>query len=130
MGLLDGGIQSLFGTAFGSFYLDATLIRVTLVPDGMGGGTTTETSEPVKVQQDAVDERTRAEAGYAENERRFLILQAGVAGPLNGDCKLVFEGEEFLLSSPQQDPARSYWAVRAVPNGVYQNNFDHDGSFY
>lgn len=115
MGALDGGIRSLFGVAFGSFYQAATLVRVTMVPDGQGGGTTTETTEAIKVQQDSVDERTRAEAGYAQNERKFLILQASVTGPVTGDCKLIFEGVEYMLSSPQQDPARSYWAVRAVP---------------
>ena len=115
MGVLDGGIRSVFGAAFGSFYLDAVLDRVTFVPDGEGGGTTTTTSEPAKVQQDSVSELTRVQAGYAQNERRFLILQAGITGPVTGDCELVFEGVTYMLSSPEQDPARSYWAVRAVP---------------
>lgn len=105
----------MFGAAFGSFYQAATLVRVTFVPDGLGGGATTEATETVKVQQDSVDERTRAAAGYAQNERKFLILQSSVTGPVTGDCKLIFEGVEYMLSSPEQDPARSYWAVRAVP---------------
>lgn len=115
MGALDGGVRAIFGSVFGSFYHAATLVRVTLVPDGQGGGTTTETTEAIKVQQDSVDERTRAEAGYAQNERKFLILQDGITGPVTGDCKLIFEGVTYMLSSPDQDPARSYWSVRAVP---------------
>jgi hypothetical protein len=115
MGLLDGGIRSIFGTVFGLFYLDATLIRVTFVGDSEGSGTETTTEEPVKVQQDAVSEIVRAQAGYSQDERRFLILQSGVTGPLDGGCRLVFEGVTYMLSSPEQDPARSYWAVRGVP---------------
>lgn len=114
-GILDGEIQSLFGEAFGSFYLDATLIRVTYATGTGGDGVETTASEPVKVQQDSVSELVRAQAGYSQNERRFLILQAGVTGPLTGNCKLVFEGVTYMLSSPEQDPARSYWAVRGVP---------------
>jgi hypothetical protein len=113
--ILDGGIRSLFGAAFGSYFLPATLVRVTLVPDGQGGGTTDEAQESVRVQQDTVSEITRAEAGYEQSERRFLILQAGITGPVTGDCKLIFEGTTYMLSSPEQDPARSYWSVRAVP---------------
>ena len=115
MGALDGGIRALFGTAFGAFYLDATLVRVTLVPDGQGGGIRTTTNEAVKVQQDTVSEFTRVQAGYAQNERRFIILQSGITGPVTGDCELIFEGVTHMLSHPEQDPARSYWAVRAVP---------------
>lgn len=115
MSILDGGIRAVFGAAFGSFYLDATLIRNTLVGDGEGGGTATPVPEAVKVQQDSVSELTRAQAGYAQNEKRFLILQDGVTGPLTGDCELVFEGVTYMLSRPEQDPARSYWAVRGVP---------------
>ena len=114
-GILDGGIRAIFGAAFGSFYQDATLIRVTLIPDGQGGGTEGAVTEPVKVQQDDVSEYVRATAGYAQNERRFLILQSTVTGPVTGDCRLTFEGVTYVLNSPEQDPARSYWAVRAVP---------------
>lgn len=113
-GILDGEIRSLFGEAFGSFYLDATLIRVSYTTGAGGDGVETTASEPVKVQQDSVSDVARAQAGYSQNERRFLILQSGVTGPITGNCKLVFEGATYLLSSPEQDPARSYWAVRGV----------------
>lgn len=115
MSALDGGIRSLFGTVFGALYLDGTLVRVSNAYATDGTITPTETYQAIKVQQDSVDERTRAEGGYAQNEQRFLILQAGVTGSLDGDCKLIFEGVTYMLSSPNQDPARSYWSVRGVP---------------
>lgn len=115
MGMLDGGIRSVFGAAFGALYLPGTLVRRAFVPDGEGGGTETVTSQPCRVQQDTVSEKTRAAAGYAQNEMRFLILQAGVTGPIEVADELIFEGETFMLSNPEQDPARSYWSVRGVP---------------
>lgn len=113
--MLNGAISAMFGQVFGAIYLDAMLQTVTLTPDGSGGGTETVTLQACKVQQDMVREETRATAGYAQNERRFLILQAGVTGQVTGDSRLVFEGVTYSLSEPEQDPARSYWAVRAVP---------------
>lgn len=115
MGLLNGGIQSVFATAFGSFYLPATIVRVTVAPDGTGGNIETPTEIPCKVQQDAITDQMRQSGGYTEDDARFLILQAGV-GPLNSDDRLIFEGTEYLLSNPTQDPGRSYWACRATPN--------------
>lgn len=115
MSALDGGIRAMFGAAFGSFYLDGTLVKVANTYATDGTISTVETTEAVKVQQDSVDERTRAEGGYQQNEEKFLILQNGVTGPVSGDCKLIFEGNTYMLSSPNQDPARSYWSVRGVP---------------
>lgn len=114
--MLNGGIQSLFGSVFGSFYLSGTLVQSTYTYDEGGSIIASDdTTQPVKVQQDAVTEAMRATGGYSQNDKRFIILQSGVTGRLDGDCKLIFEGVTYMLRSPEQDPARSYWAVRAVP---------------
>lgn len=115
MGILDGGIQSLFGTVMGSFYLDATLIGVTLIYDDEGGTTETPTSQPVKVQEDMVSEETRAAGNFSQNEKRFIVLQKGVTGVLDGDSRLTIGGITYALRNPEQDPAKSYWLVRGVP---------------
>lgn len=115
MGLLDGGIASMMAGVMGQFYLPATLVQVTLVADGEGGGTETVTSQPCRVQEDMVREETRAAAGYAQNEKRFLVLQSGITGALTGDCRLTVGGITYSLSQPEQDPAKSYWQVRGVP---------------
>lgn len=115
MGILDGGIQSLFGTVFGAFYLDATLITVTNVYDGQGGTTETTSSQTVKVQEDAVSEITRAQGNFSQNEKRFIVLQKGVTGQINGNSRLTIGGVTYALREPDQDPAKSYWLVRGVP---------------
>lgn len=116
MGILDGGVQSLFGTVFGAFYLDATLITVTNVYDDEGGTTETTTTQPCKVQEDAVDERTRAAGNFSQNEKRFIVLQKGVTGQITGNSRLTApDGITYALREPDQDPAKSYWLVRGVP---------------
>lgn len=116
MGILDGGIQSLFGTAFGTFYLPALIIRVVVTPDGSGGVIEQTASIPCRVQQDAVTDQMRLNGGYSETDARFLILQLGV-GPINSDDRLSFNDATYLLSNPSQDPGKSYWACRATPMG-------------
>lgn len=115
MGILNGGIQSLFGTVFGAFYLDATLVTVTNVYDNEGGTTETTTTQAVKVQEDAVDERTRAAGNFSQNEKRFIVLQKSVSGTLTGNSRLTIGGITYALREPEQDPAKSYWLVRGVP---------------
>lgn len=115
MGLLDGDIAALMGEVMGDFYLPATLLTVTLEPDGFGGGDTTITSQSVRVQEDMIREETRAAAGYSQQAKRFIILQAGTSGWLTGDSELTVGGVTYMLSQPEQDPAKSYWLVVGVP---------------
>lgn len=117
MGLLDGGIRGLFGAAFSGFYLDGTLVRVTLVPDGQGGGTTTEATDPIKVQTDACTEAMRKQAGYTSRDVRLLILQSGVPGDrIDTDCRVIDGlGDEYEVAWVTADPANSYWECRGTP---------------
>lgn len=115
MGLLDGDIAAVFGSVFGTFYLDATLQRVTLIPDGEGGGTTSSVSVACKAQRDSITEAMRAAGGYTQNDARFLILRSPTVGIITSDDRLDHEGVTWALSNPESDPAGSYWAVRATP---------------
>lgn len=117
MGLLDGDIAGLFSDVFGSFYLDGQLAQNPVwVPDGSGGGSYTP-ADPVaiKYQEDQVDEATRVAGGYSQDDVRFLILQRpGLV--LTGDSEItVADGRTYLLRTPRQDPAKSYWEVWGVP---------------
>lgn len=114
MGLLDGGIRSIFNAAFSGLYLPAELVTVTLVPDGEGGASETTATTACRVQEDAVTDAMRLNGGYTESDSRFLILQDGTT-QINSDTRLRFNGTEYLLSNPTQDPAKSYWACRATP---------------
>jgi hypothetical protein len=115
VGLLDGDIAALFGSVMGEFYLPATLRKVTLVTDGYGGGTETVTTESVRIQEDLIKEEVRAQMGYTQDTKRFLILQSSVSGPVTGDSELTHDGVTYMLQKPEQDPAKSYWSVIGVP---------------
>jgi hypothetical protein len=115
VGLLDGDIAALMGDVMGQFYLDGTLTTVTLVGDGQGGGSTTVSSQSVKVQEDRITEEARLAGGYSQLAKRFIVLQAGITGPLTGDSELTVGGVTYMLSTPEQDPAKAYWYVVGVP---------------
>lgn len=115
MGLLDGGIAAQMASVMGTFYLDATLRQATFVEDGYGGGETTYVSVGVKVQEDQITEEDRAAAGWQQTAKRFIVLQSGTIGGLDGDCELAVGGVTYMLSLPQQDPAKAYWHVVGVP---------------
>lgn len=118
MGLLDGGIQSVFGSIFGSFYLPGLLTRVTLAPDGRGGGVAIPIDQNCRVQLDACTEVMRQQPGYTDTDMRILILQAGVdGGPVDTDCEVEplagpYQGRRFKIAWVTQDPAASYWECR------------------
>lgn len=114
MGILNGGVQSLFGTVFGAFYLDATLTKIALTYDDEGGTTEAAQTFAVKVQENMVSEQTRAAGGFSQDEKQFIVLQSGVGTKLDGDCVLTIDGEHYALRNPEQDPAKSYWLVRGV----------------
>lgn len=119
MGALDGGIQALFGTAFGVLYLDGTLVRVTLTSDGQGGGTATPTPQSCKLQVDACTEAMRAQAGYTDKDVRIIVLQSGVTGgDIDTDCKIIARGVTYDVAWVTQDPAVSYWECRATPSAT------------
>lgn len=112
MGLLDGGIASLFGQAFGQFYLDGNLTRTTLIGDDSGGGTASYSNVAVKVQMDSCTEAMRAQAGYTDTDVRLLILHSPLGSDIQTDDKVSVGGSVYAIASVAQDPARSYWECR------------------
>lgn len=117
MGLLDGGIQALFGAAFSGLYLDGTLTRLSITEDGQGGGSTTTSSQPCKVQTDACTQAMREQPGYTSTDVRLLILQAGITGgKIDTDCQVTDgTGRAYKIAWVGQDPAQSYFECRGTP---------------
>jgi hypothetical protein len=113
MGLLDGGISALFGAAFGSFYLDATLHRAAITEDGEGGGVVTFTNSDVKAQLDQVTEAQRVEEGFTDSDQRIIVLAHGVAEPTTED-EITVDGIRWQIASVKRDPAGSYYDLRGA----------------
>lgn len=116
MSLLDGDIRTLFGEVFGEFYLDGTIISVTHTDDGYGGYTETTTEQPCKLQVDACTDRQKLEQGYTARDVRVLVLQASITGRPSPGNRIVAKGIEYVCGPVvTEDPASSYWEVRATP---------------
>lgn len=113
-GLLDGGLQAVFGAAFGGLYLDATLHRQGLTFASDGDVTEPgDTNEPVKAHFDRVTEAMRQAEGYSEKDVAILILQDGVSAAPTTDDELTLGGQRWkIVGLPDEDPARTYWLVR------------------
>lgn len=116
MGLLDGGIQAVFGAAFSPLYLSETLTRNTLTHNGKGGGSSAGVPQPCRVQKDACTEAMREQEGYTAEDVRLLVLQASVTGgDIDTDCTVTYRGTTYEIASVTQDPAGSYWECRGTP---------------
>lgn len=118
MGLLDGGIASIFSAAFGGIFLDGLLHRDGTDPiydgegniTGYGGGA----EIPMKVQRDACSYTMRQSEGYTEGDVMLIIL----AAPLNG-LKVTTDfqvsdgsGQRWTIQSADLDAASSHWICR------------------
>ena len=117
-GLLSGGIAGAFAQAFGAFYLDGTLIRVTKARGAGGDLTSTTTEDQIKGQVDACTEAMRREEGFTDRDVRLIVLQVGPSGAItrpNTDCKVSLGGDTSAIQSVGSDPANSYWEMRGRP---------------
>lgn len=117
MGLLNGGLQAIFGAALGPLYLDGQLIRVETIYATDGTLTKVTTAEAIKVQIDAVTEQMRQSPGYTERDIRLIILQSGILGraPSSDDYVTIPNRGRWSLASVDTDVALVYWQARATP---------------
>ena len=117
-GLLDGGLQSVFGTIFGAVYQNWTLNKAAIVDDGKGGMTQTFTPTPVKGMVDSYSDYVRTSAQIPDTDVKLRILQLGVpSGPVKDD-QVVADGVTYKVMAPiTQDPAQAYWECRGSPVG-------------
>lgn len=111
MGLLDGGMQGIFGAAFGGLYLAGTLIRVTLTDDGEGGYSVSHAVHAIKGQVDQASERMRRAESYTDGDMRVIVLQSGVTVEPNTDDLAILGGKVWALSGIQADPAITHWEM-------------------
>lgn len=134
MGVLDGGVARVFGSAFGALYPEAMLHLKLRAGEDAGGSVvrafTGDTGQlpgtPCKAQRDAAGFTMRQVEGYAEGDVRFLILtRYGETGlpdiPLGSHITWPWpDGTRYSLEGPVElDAAGSHYVARGreVPNG-------------
>lgn len=111
MGLLNGGLRTVFGAALAGLYLDALLYPPDHTSDGKGGGTSGWGS-PIacKAQLDRV---TQAQAqGGVDADQRIIVLAAGLDETITTDHEITVEGVRWAISAVSRDPAQAYYDLR------------------
>lgn len=119
MSMLEGGIRSVFGRAFGRLLLPGTLIKQTRQDDGAGGWALVETSYPIRGQLDRATEemldggnsRLRQTVGYSATPMKIIVLQHGVPVDIDTDDEIVLRGKRWKVASVRRDPADSHWIL-------------------
>lgn len=114
MRLLDGGLSRTFAKAFSSIYLSATLHKRRVITDDEGSATEVVTNYPCRAQVDSATEAMRASAGFADTDRRILVLTDTLAIEPDTDCEITVRGQRFGIASVVADPAFSHWDMRGT----------------
>lgn len=115
MPLLDRDLQTVFGAALGSLYLDATLHKVTS-ESGSGSFSTATTDHPVKAMVEAVSDRARAASGLPLPAVSVSVLRAGLSVAADLDDLITISGRTYRVIRVETDPAGAAWALVAVPD--------------
>lgn len=121
MGLLDGGLQAVFGVALGAVYRDGTLRKATKTPDGTGGYSTSCIDYPMKFQPEVDSNEARAAMGIPLDGGKFIVLLTGLTVRPDFDDLIIAPAtaatpaisERIVMT--QNDPANAAVIVRTVP---------------
>lgn len=116
MGLLDGGIEAIFGAALAGLYLPGTLHRDGADPIydnegniiGYGGGA----DASCRCQIDAATYAMRQTEAYSEGDVRIIILSAGLGVEVTTDFQVSAKGKRWMIASAERDAAASHWICR------------------
>ena len=69
-----------------------------------------------QAQVDAATQAMRAADGFADGERRILVIASGLAGEITTDSRVEIlagpHGGEWLVASVASDPFGTYWELR------------------
>lgn len=118
MGLLDGGIEAIFGSVFGALYLDGTLHRDISEPiydvEGQITGYAGGGDMPMKVQRDKCTYAMTQAKGYSEGDTALIILAAQLGGvQITTDMEATDgAGKRWKIASADLDAASSHWICR------------------
>lgn len=115
MGLLDGGMEAIFGAALGGLYLPATLhVLGTPIEDVEGNviGHTGDADYSCRAQLDDATWSMRQADGYADGDQRIIVLSAGMTVGITTDNEITIRGKRWMIESVQRDAAASHWVLR------------------
>lgn len=121
MGLLDGGLAAIFGSAFSGVYLDGAISSPGVRNDTDEGliRYTDPTSQDVSYQEERVTEAMRRDPRYTDKDARVLVLQIGRGGPVprptSGQTLTDKNAARWTVVEVGSDPANTYWDLHTTP---------------
>lgn len=133
MGLLSGGIASIFNSALSGLYLDGLLHRGATNPvyDASGNivGYSGGGDLPIKVQRDACSWAMRQSGSYVDGDVMLIVLAAGLNDvAITTDMEITDgQGRRWMVESADLDAASSHWICRGRKAAV-QDGDDPDES--
>lgn len=118
MGVLNGGLAAVFGSAFGAIYLDGTVH--TLATERVSGGALVEAAganPPCKYQPERITQAMRDNPQFTDKDARYFILTAGPSPipTLERDWEFTTAEGRWQILDFSRDPAGTYWDVHATP---------------
>lgn len=128
MSLLNGGLQAIFGAAFGPLYLDGTLHTSTLTVETDGDVTESSPVDlPIKVQVDRCTEAMRQAPDYSAKDVALIVLQKDVTIVPNIEHEITVVtdpdsspvgSDRYKLNAPiEADAASTHWLIRGTKLG-------------
>ena len=114
MGLMDGGIASIFGAALSGLYLPAILHKPGEYATDNEGNIlpAVGTDVPCRAQMDGATYAMRQSEGYSEGDVRIIILSARLGVEVTTDCQISVSGTRWMVQSAELDAASSHWVCR------------------
>jgi hypothetical protein len=115
MGLLDGTLQSIIGSAVDFILYDITLSRETVTHTVGTGSTTASTDYSCRGFVDTDVQTYLEQKIINEGDRVVLITQTSLSvSPVKGD-KITARGKVSTVMDVGQDPAQATWVLGVSP---------------
>lgn len=116
MGLLDGGLQAIFGAAFAPLFLDGVLHVIAKDVSGAIIKPVTFTDVPVKLMPDSLEALLKQGWQIPDRAIALIVLQAGIAAAPTLDDQITDgAGARWRVSKIGQDPSRGAWIILGTP---------------
>jgi hypothetical protein len=118
MGMLDGGLQQMFGAAFGTLLLSGRHYHRTETRNDAGDVTGTVTKvQDIHGYREITSNRRLGDQGSG-NTLRMLVLQTyngRALDPIARGDVLALDGLRMVVGDWDEDPAHTHWLVNGAP---------------
>ena len=118
MGLLDEGLQQVFGSVFAEFLPSGVLFEQSLLSDGKGGFAKAKPIEhAISGMVDTFNQYIKRPADVPASDSMLLVLQDGVPVQPKVGWEIYLDGRRWKIVKIGQDPAKAAWTLQCTQIG-------------